>query len=72
MGSRQENWQQVWDRFREAPKRHPNLPAWLRKAKPQDDDLFLKDSDDVWPQSNEIHEVALRNALKACNGKPAQ
>jgi hypothetical protein len=72
MGGRQENWQQVWDRFREAPKRYPNLPAWLRKAKPQDDDLFLKESDDVWPQSNEVHEAALRNAFKACDGKPAQ
>jgi len=69
MGSRQDNWRQVWDRFREAPKRYPNLPGWLRKAKPQGDDLFLKDSDEVWPQTNEIYENALRNALKDCEGK---
>ncbi len=72
MGLRQGNWSQVWDRFREAPKRYPNLPGWLRKAKPQDDDLFLKESDEVWPQSNEIHETALRNVLKGCAGKTAQ
>lgn len=72
MGGRQDNWQQVWDRFREAPKRYPNLPGCLRKAKPQEDDLFLKESDEVWPQSNEIHEASLRNALKGCEGKSAQ
>ena len=72
MGSRQDNWQQVWDRFREAPKRYPNLPGWLRKAKPQDNDLFLKESDEVWPQTNDIHETALRNALKACDARSAQ
>jgi REP element-mobilizing transposase RayT len=72
MGLRQGNWSQVRDRFREAPKRYPNLPGWLRKAKPQDDDLFLKESDEVWPQSNEIHETALRNVLKGCAGKTAQ
>lgn len=72
MGGRQDAWQQVWDRFREAPKRYPNLPGWLRKAKPQNDDLFLKESDEVWPQSNEIQETALRKALKSCEGKSAQ
>lgn len=40
LGLRQGSWGQVWNRFREAPKRYPNLPGWLRKAKPQDDDLF--------------------------------
>ncbi len=72
MGSRQGNWKQVWDRFREAPRRYMNLPGWLRRAKPQEGgDLFLNESDEVWPQTNETHEVALRNALKACEGKPA-
>jgi hypothetical protein len=72
LGSRQGGWQQVWDRFREAPRRYPNIPAWLKKAKPQDHtELFLKDSDEVWPQTNETHEVALRNGLKACEGKAA-
>lgn len=72
LGLRQGNWSLVWDRFREAPKRYPNLPGWLRKAKPQEDDLFLKESDEVWPQSNEIHETTLRNVLKGCAGKSAQ
>jgi len=72
LGQRQGNWKQVWDRFREAPKRYPNLPAWLRKAKPQEDDLFLKESDEVWPQSNDIHETALRNVLNGCADKTAQ
>lgn len=72
LGLRQGCWQQVWDRFREAPRRYPNLPGWLKKAKPQaHDDLFLKESDEVWPQTNDTHEVALRNALKACEGKTA-
>ena len=34
--------------------------------------MFLKESDEVWPQSNEIHEAALRNLLKGCAGKTAQ
>lgn len=72
LGLRQGNWGQVWDRFREAPKRYPNLPGWLRKAKPQEDDLFLKESDEVWPQSNEIHETALRHVLKGCADKSVQ
>ncbi len=72
LGQRQGSWKQVWDRFREAPKRYPNLPAWLRKAKPQEDDLFLKESDEVWPQSNEVQETALRNVLKSCAGKSAR
>jgi hypothetical protein len=72
LGQRQGAWQQVWDRFREAPHRYPNLPGWLKKAKPQDQgDLFLKESDEVWPQNNELHETALRAALKSCGGKPA-
>jgi len=29
MGLRQGNWTQVWNRFREAPRRYPNLPVWL-------------------------------------------
>jgi hypothetical protein len=72
LGSRQGGWQQVWDRFREAPRRYPNLPGWLKKAKPQDHgDLFLKENDEVWPQTNEMHEAALRITLKACEGKSA-
>jgi hypothetical protein len=72
MAGRKDSWEQVWNRFREAPKHYPNLPGWLRKAKPQEDDLFLKDSDEVWPQTNDIHETALRTALKACENKPAK
>ncbi len=65
LGLSQGCWQQVWDRFREAPRRYPKLPGWLKKAKPQDHGgLFLKESDEVWPQTNEMHEAALRNALK--------
>jgi hypothetical protein len=72
LGSRQGSWEQVWDRFREAPRRYPKLPGWLKKAKPQEPgELFLNESDEVWPQTNETHEVALRNALKACEGKIA-
>src|SRR5207249_12008126 len=71
MGQRKGNWQKVWERFREAPKRYPKVPDWLRKARPQDDDLFLKESDEIWPQSNEMHETSLRHGLKACDGKGA-
>jgi hypothetical protein len=69
MGLRQGNWARVWERFREAPRRYPSLPVWLRKAKPTDDDLFLKDGDETWPQSNETHEAALRKSLKGCDRK---
>jgi hypothetical protein len=71
-GKRQGNWKQVWDRFREAPRRYPNLPSWLRKAKPHQEDLFLKEGEheEVWPQTNDLLETALRNALKSYGGKP--
>jgi hypothetical protein len=72
LGLRHGKWQQVWVRFREAPKRYANLAGWLRKAKPHGDDLFLKESDEVWPQTNEVQETGLGNALNACDGKPAQ
>lgn len=61
LGSRQGNWQTVWDRFAEAPRRYPDIPDRLRSAKPPDG-LFRIES--CWPQDNDRLETDLRDALE--------
>lgn len=66
LGRRDGRWATVWDRFREAPTRYPNLPDLLRRARPEGSgqlplDLHL----DSWPQENEAAERQLRDALTA-------
>ena len=50
MGMRQGGWARVWDRFREAPSGIRTCRAGCGRQSRTDDDLFLKDSDEVWPQ----------------------
>ena len=67
LGQRERTWEQVWNRFAEAPALYPEIPAKLRKAMPGD--LFVEPSS--WPQRNESEENALRQALLALGGKGA-
>jgi hypothetical protein len=60
-GEHQDAWDNVWNRFKEAPQAYPNLPELLRQARPQQLPLFtLSES---WPQDNETAEQTLREEL---------
>jgi len=60
-GEHQGAWENVWNRFKEAPQAYPHLPEFLRRARPQQLPLFtLSES---WPQDNEAAEQTLREEL---------
>lgn len=64
LGERNGVWNQVWNRFIQAPGQYPKLPDLLRGAKPAKpkDLLYVRES---WPQENEAEETELRAALMA-------
>lgn len=65
-------WQAVWERYCEAPKRYPNIPAQIRKSKPPEFDLFADESvAGGWPQWNDERENTLRRDLSALDQIPA-
>ena len=60
-GEHQGVWENVWNRFKEAPQAYPHLPELLRRTRPQQLPLFaLSES---WPQDNESAEHTLREQL---------
>ncbi len=61
-------WKGVWARFAESPRRYPNLPTLLRRAKPPQTGLF--NISPTWPQDNEDEENRLRLALLALKDRP--
>ena len=64
LGKREGGWQNVWQRFVEAPRHYPALPDLLRRSRPaQMDSLFHQPSS--WPQDNEAEEDTLRDRLTA-------
>ena len=57
-------WIAVWDRYREAPTRYPEIPNLIRKAQPPAFDLFTDvASAGGWPQWNETEEKELQTEL---------
>jgi hypothetical protein len=68
LGGRQGNWEQAWQRFREAPRSYPRIPELLRRARPGQ--LFV-DHPDSWPQDNDEAEQALATALAGLSGAAA-
>lgn len=62
-------WKGTWARFAESPRRYPNLPALLRRAKPPQTGLF--NTAPTWPQDNEDEEGRLRTALLVLKNKPS-
>jgi len=65
-------WHAVWERFCEAPKRYPSLPARIRQCQPPDFDLFADvDTAGGWPQWNEGQEKLLHRDLMALGNAPA-
>ena len=65
--NRAAQWELVWGRFVDTPRRYPNLPALLRRAKPSQG---LFDSSPVWPQDNEEAEGRLRQDLTRLHNLP--
>ncbi len=71
LGARQGAWSEVWARFADSPRRYPNIPALLDKARP--DGALFGDTDphpDSWPSWNKEQEGDLRKALAALGTKP--
>jgi hypothetical protein len=61
LGEHQDAWENVWNRYKEAPQAYPHLPELLRQVRPQQLPLFtLSES---WPQDNETAEHMLREQL---------
>lgn len=61
-------WQAVWERFCEAPKRYPNIPAQIRRCQPPNNTLFWLAGNsrfEGWPQWNEDQEKSLQRELIA-------
>ena len=64
LGAREGAWSDVWARFADNPRRYPNIPAVLDKARPEGD-LFggTDPHPDSWPSWNQEQEDLLRKAL---------
>lgn len=64
LGGREGAWAEVWARFSDNPRRYPNIPAALDKARPASD-LFggLDPRPDSWPSWNREQEDELRTSL---------
>src|SRR6266849_5467898 len=67
-GEHQGVWENVWNRFKEAPQAYPYLPELLRRARPQQLPLFALS--DAWPQDNETAEHTLRERLTRLRDLP--
>ncbi len=65
-------WQAVWERYCEAPKHYPNIPAQIRKCQPPVFDLFADEEvAGGWPQWNDDQENGLRRELMVLAKVPA-
>ena len=67
-------WRAVWERYREAPRRYPNIPAQIEKCRPPSDTMFWHmegGSFEGWPQWNDEQEKSLRQDLMALACMPA-
>jgi hypothetical protein len=72
LANRAGTWRPVWDRFCEAPKRYPDIPAQIRRCQPPAFDLLADiSSAGGWPQWNESEENSLRTDLKSLQNQPA-
>ena len=64
LGEGEGPWELVWQRYKEAPNRYPDLPDVLQAARPpQTGDLFA--CEPTWPQDNASAEDDLRESLRA-------
>ncbi|MCH5276197.1 MAG: BREX-1 system phosphatase PglZ type B [Desulfovibrionaceae bacterium] len=67
-------WLPVWERYCEAPRRYPHIPARIKKCSPPSDTMLWYAggvSFDGWPQWNESQEHSLCRDLLALANVPA-
>ncbi len=64
-------WRAVWERFCEAPRRYPHIPALIRKCTMPLELFANAQSHGGWPQWNEGQENSLRTALLELGDVPA-
>ncbi|MCX8564021.1 BREX-1 system phosphatase PglZ type B [Mycolicibacterium mucogenicum] len=64
LGTREGAWSEVWARFADNPRRYPNVPGILDKARPEGD-LFggADPHPESWPSWNQEQEDDLRTSL---------
>lgn len=64
-------WKAVWERYCEAPKRYPHIPAQIRQCSIPSFDLFADATTcGGWPQWNDGQEETLRHDLTALGTVP--
>lgn len=64
-------WSPVWERFCEAPKRYPSIPALIRQCSPPQIDLLSNvETHGGWPQWNDREEKILREHLLKLSDLP--
>lgn len=65
-------WKAVWERYCEAPRRYPEIPARIRQCTMPQRDLFSNvTTHGGWPQWNESSEKELYKDLKGLTDVPA-
>lgn len=66
--TRHKKWQQVWDRYCDAPHKYSSIPDLIRKLQVPDDLFYLQNEDhafDRYPQWNDEMERTLFSALQS-------
>lgn len=72
LANHQGPWHAVWERYCEAPRRYPNIPAQIRKCQPPIFDLFADEQvAGGWPQWNDDQEKNLHRDLTGLAKAPA-
>ena len=66
LGAGEGPWEEVWQRFEEAPQGYPGIPDLLRRAKP-DQMLFGQAR---WPDANDVGENEVAKRLSELEGAP--
>lgn len=71
LASHEGPWKPVWERYCEAPKRYPDIPAKIRQCQMPPLELFSDaDTHGGWPQWNEKQENTLRQSLSSLQKHP--
>lgn len=64
-------WENIWNRYCEAPHRYVNIPEQIKKCKLPEFDLFATNEEKgKWPQWNDSQEKILEKELKDLENKP--
>jgi len=64
-------WKAIWERFCEAPRRYPNIPARIRQSSMPPPNLFANEiTHGGWPQWNDAKEKMLHKELQGLRDVP--